>query len=212
MLIDGWCTLVSFLDFSLGLEISFCMQSSTWSLDLLAKAFKLRSIFPNCSWPVPSFQAHRFLANKSCPLTTYAPVRSATQQCVDKARTYEPSDFVFLSCVSSWRITRASPNGIPSFAASSGGDVSGFSGKMVFRVYALWLGYKTNAWTVWTSIGQSFSFEYSSMLMLHQWTLRLKWNMGFTFALFVLKMQSTRILRTSMISNADFVLVPSNND
>ena len=62
----------------------------------------------------------------------------------------------------------ASPSGMFSLMASSVGGMLGFSCSMLSRVYDLWVGYITLAWTVSTSMDQSFSFEQSSKFIWHQ--------------------------------------------
>ncbi len=71
----------------------------------------------------------------------------------------------FFSPVNSLKITIASPSGIPSRLASSTAETSPFRGKMLSRVYALCVGYITEAWTASTTNCQSCSFEYSSKII-----------------------------------------------
>ncbi len=57
----------------------------------------------------------------------------------------------------------ASPNGMLSLFVSSVGVTSGLLRNITSRMYALWLGYIIAAWTVSTSMSQSFSFVNSSL-------------------------------------------------
>ena len=67
-----------------------------------------------------------------------------------------------LSVFNSWRITRASPNGIPSRALRSFGAMFGFSASITVETYLLWYLYMTKAWTVSIRRGQRGDFTYSS--------------------------------------------------
>jgi hypothetical protein len=75
---------------------------------------------------------------------------------------------LFLSSKSSYKVTMASPKDMFNLIANSWGLMSGFSRMIVSRMYALRLGYITEACTVSTSMTQSFSFVYSSRFIWHQ--------------------------------------------